>query len=199
MMIKIKDARYAGTVYETLPSLPQVAFVGRSNVGKSSLINTILGRKALVKTSKQPGKTKNINFFQVDMVDLPSIYMVDLPGYGYAKVHHGMKSAWDELATRYFQDNKDLKLLMVLIDIRRNPESEEFLIIDLARKASIKPLLIATKADKLTYSGRIKRKKEIQASSGIEPLLASAHNKLGMDEIWERIIRETAGGLPEYP
>ncbi len=190
MMIKIRDAKYAGTVYNTLPSLPQIAFAGRSNVGKSSLINALLGRKALVKTSKQPGKTKNINFFQVDIVEHPSLYMVDLPGYGYAKVHRDMKSAWDELASRYFQGNKDLKILMVLIDIRRELEQEELLVLDLARKASIKPMLIATKADKLTYSGRIKRIGEITRASGIEPIPASAQTKLGMNEIWERIFQE---------
>ncbi len=190
MMVKIRDAKYAGTVYNTLPSLPQIAFAGRSNVGKSSLINALLGRKTLVKMSKQPGKTKNINFFQVDIVECPSLYMVDLPGYGYAKVHRDMKSAWDELASRYFQNNRDLKILMVLLDIRRDLGPEELIVLDLARKASIKPLLIATKADKLTYSGRIKRIKEIRQATGIEPIPASAHTKLGMNDIWERILQE---------
>lgn len=191
MIVKIRDARYAGTIYEKLPSLPQIAFAGRSNVGKSSLINALLGRRSLVKTSKQPGKTRNINFFEVDLVDHPSIYMVDLPGYGYARVPQGMKSAWDELAAKYFQDNRDLKLLILLIDIRRNPGQEEGMILDLARKASIKPVIIATKADKLSYSGRIKRLKEIKEAWGIEPIPASSHTKLGIDEIWEQIIRET--------
>ncbi|MRR37194.1 YihA family ribosome biogenesis GTP-binding protein, partial [bacterium] len=184
MIPKIMDARYAGTVYNELERLPQVAFAGRSNVGKSSLINTLLNRRTLVKTSKQPGKTRNINFFQVDMVDHPSIYMVDLPGYGYARVHHTMKSAWEELAERYFHENRDLKILMVLIDIRRDLESDEYLIIDLARKASITPLLVATKADKLNFSSRQKRIKDIIKASGMEPIPASSHNRLGMDEIW---------------
>ncbi len=191
MIPKIRDARYAGTVYNDLERLPQVAFAGRSNVGKSSLINTLLNRRTLVKTSKQPGKTRNINFFQVDMVDHPSIYMVDLPGYGYARVHHTMKSAWEELAERYFHENRDLKLLMVLIDIRRDLESDEYLIIDLARKASITPILVATKADKLNSSSRQKRIREISLASGIEPMPASSHSRLGMDEIWDIILRET--------
>ena len=192
MIPKIRDARYAGTVYNELERLPQVAFAGRSNVGKSSLINTLLNRRTLVKTSKQPGKTRNINYFRVDMVDHQTIYMVDLPGYGYARVHHSMKSAWEELAERYFHENRDLKLLMVLIDIRRDLESDEYLIIDLARKASIMPLLVATKADKLNYGDRQKRIREIARASGMEPLPASSHNRLGMDEIWQHILRETA-------
>jgi ribosome biogenesis GTP-binding protein YsxC/EngB len=194
MIPKIKDAQYAGTVYNELERLPQVAFAGRSNVGKSSLINALLNRKALVKTSKQPGKTKNINFFRVDMVDLPSIYMVDLPGYGYARVPLGMKTAWDELASRYFQGNRDLKLLLVLVDIRREMESEEFLIFDLARNAGITVLVVATKSDKLSYSARLKRAKEIRDASGIEPVQASAHSKLGLEEIWGRIVQETGAG-----
>ena len=192
MTVKIRDSRYAGTIYEKLPSLPQVAFAGRSNVGKSSLINALLGRRSLVKTSKQPGKTRNINFFQVDLVDHPSIYMVDLPGYGYARVPQGMKSAWDELASRYFQGNPDLKLLMVLMDIRRNPGQEEAMILELAWKASIRTAVVATKADKLSFSSRMKRIKEIRDAVGTEPVPASSHTKLGIEELWELIIRETS-------
>ncbi len=193
MIPKIRDAQYAGTVYNTLPSLPQVAFAGRSNVGKSSLINALVNRKALVKTSKQPGKTRNINFFKVDLVGLPSLYLVDLPGYGYARVPLGMKTAWDELASRYFEGNRDLELLMVLVDIRRELESEEFLILDLARNAGVTAAVVATKADKLTFSARGRRLREIREATGIEPVQASAHSKLGIEEIWDRIVRETGG------
>ncbi|HQI00256.1 MAG TPA: ribosome biogenesis GTP-binding protein YihA/YsxC [Deltaproteobacteria bacterium] len=192
MTVKIRDARYAGTVYEKLPSLPQVAFVGRSNVGKSSLINTLLNRRSLVKTSKQPGKTRNINFFEVDLVYHGPIYMVDLPGYGYARVPQGMKSAWDELAARYFRGNRDLKLLLVLIDIRRSPGPEEEMLLDLARKDSIETAVIATKADKLSLSARMKRLREIREALSVEPITASSHTRLGIEEIWKRIIDETS-------
>lgn len=192
MTVKLRDARYAGTIYNELPPLPQVAFAGRSNVGKSSLINALLNRKSLVKTSKVPGKTRNVNFFQVDLVDLPSIYMVDLPGYGYAKVPLDMKGEWGRLADRYFDGNRDLKLLMILIDIRRDIGEEESMIVDLARRALITPLFIATKADKLAFSARSGRIREIRAQSGHELIPASAHSKLGMEDIWERIIQETA-------
>lgn len=191
MTPKIKDAQYAGTVYNTLESLPQVAFAGRSNVGKSSLINALLNRKSLVKTSKQPGKTRNINFFRVDMVDVPPIYMVDLPGYGYARVPMGMKTAWDELASRYFEGNRDLKLLLVLVDLRRELESEEYLILELARNAGITALVVATKVDKLTFSARATRVREIRKASGVELVQVSAHAKLGLEELWGRILAAT--------
>ena len=190
MIVKVRDARYAGTIYEKLPRLPQVAFAGRSNVGKSSLINALLNRKSLVKTSKQPGKTKNINFFRVDLVDLPSLYMVDLPGYGYARVPHGMKSAWDGLADRYFRGNGDLKILMVLTDIRRAHGPEELVALNLARASGAKPLIIATKADKLTYSTKVRRVTELAASSGARLIPASVTTREGIDTIWECIISE---------
>ena len=190
MIIRVRCARYAGTIYDDLPRLPQVAFAGRSNAGKSSLINALLNRKSLVKTSKQPGKTRNINFFRVDLVDLPSLYMVDLPGYGYARVPQGMKSAWDELAARYFHGNRDLRLLMVLMDIRRDPGREEFMALDLARACSVRPVIVAAKADKLGTGARARRIREISESSGVPPIPASSATREGMDEIWERIVRE---------
>ncbi|HON38652.1 MAG: ribosome biogenesis GTP-binding protein YihA/YsxC [Desulfomonilia bacterium] len=194
MIVKVRDARYAGTIYESLPRLPQVAFAGRSNVGKSSLINALLNRKSLVKTSKQPGKTRNINFFEVDLVDLPSLYLVDLPGYGYARVPQGMKSAWEKLAARYFRGNEDLRLLMVLLDIRRDPGKEEFMVLDLARSTGARPLIAATKADKLTFSARARRVKEIARLSGAEPIPVSVVSREGVDAIWECILREIAPG-----
>jgi len=197
MIVKVRDARHAGTIYESLPRLPQIAFVGRSNVGKSSLINALLNRKSLVKTSKQPGKTRNINFFQVDLVDLPSLYLVDLPGYGYARVPQGMKSAWDELAARYFRGNQDLRILMVLMDIRRDLGREELMALDLARSTGARPLIATTKADKLTFSARARRVKEVARQSGAEPIPVSAVSREGMDAIWECIVREISPGLPQ--
>jgi len=103
-----------------------------------------------------------------------------------------MKSAWDELAVRYFRDNLDLKLLLVLIDIRRSPGPEEEMLLDLARKDSIETAVIATKADKLPLSARMKRLREIREAVGVEPIPASSHTRLGIEEIWERIVDETS-------
>ena len=122
MRVKIRDASVTGDLPFHAPGLPQFAFAGRSNVGKSSLINTLLDRKSLVRTSKVPGKTRAVNFFQVDMVDLPSICLVDLPGYGYAKAPKGMSKSWNELASQYLSHNEDLKLVMLLVDITEGLE-----------------------------------------------------------------------------
>ncbi len=188
MIVKIKDAQYTGTVYDQLPDLPEFAFAGRSNVGKSSLINALLGRKALVRTSKQPGKTRNINYFRVDLVDLPSLYMVDLPGYGYARVSHDLKDAWDRLASRYFHENRNLRLIILLVDIRRDLKDEEFEVLDLARKAAIPAVLVATKSDKLNFGNKQKRVSEIRRQCAIEPITSSVPTRGGIDTIWQSIM-----------
>ncbi len=192
MNVKIRNAEYVGSVYEDLPELPEVAFAGRSNVGKSSLINALLNRRSLVRTSKQPGKTRNVNYFQIDMVDLPSIYMVDLPGYGYAKVPQGMKDEWGKLAARYFHNNKNLKLLLVLVDIRRDVREEEFMALDLVKETEAKALVIATKADKLKRSQYQKNIARIKKQCGITPLLCSSLDKAGLEQIWDEIVAATA-------
>ena len=188
MIIKIKDARYAGSVYEKLPDLPEIAFAGRSNVGKSSLINLLLNRKSLVRTSKQPGKTRNVNYFAVDLVDLPSIHMVDLPGYGYAKVSLDMKDSWGRLAENYFHENKNLQLIILLVDIRRDLKDEEFMVFDLAKNSGCEILLVATKADKLGRNKQQKRMTEIKKLCGIKPVLSSVLSREGIDTIWQSIV-----------
>lgn len=188
MIIKIKDARYAGSVYEKLPDLPEVAFAGRSNVGKSSLINLLLNRKSLVRTSKQPGKTRNVNYFAVDLVDLPSIHMVDLPGYGYAKVSLDMKDSWGRLAENYFHENKNLQLIILLVDIRRDLKDEEFMVFDLAKNSGCEILLVATKADKLSRNKQQQRMTEIKKLCGIKPVLSSVLSREGIDTIWQSIV-----------
>jgi len=195
MIVKIKDARYAGTLYDSLPALPQVAFAGRSNVGKSSLINAILGRKALVRTSKQPGKTRNVNFFQVDLADHPSIHMVDLPGYGYAKVSAEMRNSWGRLASSYFHENRSLRLVMLLVDIRRDLRDEEFMVLDLAKNSGCASLLIATKADKLGRNRQHQRIAEITRQYGSRPILSSVLSREGIDSIWQAILEH----IPERP
>ncbi|MBN2298415.1 MAG: YihA family ribosome biogenesis GTP-binding protein, partial [Deltaproteobacteria bacterium] len=191
--VKIKDARYAGTMYDQLPGLPQIAFAGRSNVGKSSLINAVLGRKALVRTSKQPGKTRNINFFQVDLAELPSIHMVDLPGYGYAKVCAEMKNSWGGLASRYFHKNANLKLIVLLVDIRRDLKDEEFMVLDLAKSSGCQAMLVATKADKVSRNKQHQRIAEITRQYGSKPILSSVLNREGIDSIWQAILEHIPG------
>lgn len=186
MNVKIRTAEYAGTVYEDLPQLPEVAFAGRSNVGKSTLINSLLGRRGLVRTSKQPGKTRNVNYFRVDAVDAPDFYMVDLPGYGYAKVCHDLKDAWDRLAVRYFSENENLRLLLLLVDIRRDIRNEERLALSLV--APERALILATKADKVNNNERAKRLASLRKQAGVTPLAVSSQAKTGLEDIWERIL-----------
>ena len=149
MIVKIKDARYAGTMYDKLPELPQIAFAGRSNVGKSSLINAVLCRKSLVRTSKQPGKTRNINFFQVDLAEYPSIHMVDLPGYGFAKVSEKMRAHWADLMADYFESRASLRGMFLIVDIRRRLTDFDHQMLAFADSVGLPVHVLLTKADKL--------------------------------------------------
>ncbi len=187
-MLKIRDARYAGTIQSGLEALPEIAVAGRSNVGKSSLINALLNRKNLVQTSKQPGKTRNINYFRVDPVEAPPFYLVDMPGYGYAKVARTMQDEWGKLARHYFTDNQGLKLILLLVDIRRDIRDEERMILDLARGSQAKAALVATKADKVGASERARCLKALEAAAGLKPLASSAEKRWGLEEIWGGIL-----------
>lgn len=193
MKVRVKDARFAGTLYDRIPELPQVAFAGRSNVGKSSLINALLNRKSLVRTSKQPGKTRNVNFFAVDMVDLPPIHMVDLPGYGFARVSQDMKDSWNRLAERYFHQNHNLMLIFLLVDIRRDLKDEEFMVLDLAQQSGCQSMVVATKVDKIGRNSREQRVAQIRKQCGLMPVLSSATTREGIDVLWESIVKHLIG------
>ncbi len=188
MNIKIADTRFVGTAHDSLMPLDEVAFAGRSNVGKSSLINALLKRKRLVKTSKQPGKTRNVNFFRVDLVGLPSLYMVDLPGYGYAKVSKKAREEWAHVINSYLEKTRDLKLVFLLLDIRRDPRDEEFYAVAMAKDIGVPCILVATKADKLSASIRRNRLLAIGRALGIQPVACSALTGMGLDTLWKAIL-----------
>ncbi len=145
------------------PEYPEIAFAGRSNVGKSSLINRLIQRKNLVKTSARPGKTQSLNFFSVD----DSLYLVDLPGYGYAKVPKKMKDSWLRLITGYLETRESLKCVVVIIDLRHALKVIDRQLVDWLRSSGIPHLLIYTKIDKLSANGRQKNAAALDAGLGV--------------------------------
>jgi GTP-binding protein len=162
-------------------SRPQIAFAGKSNVGKSSLINALLHRTNLVKTSATPGKTQLVNFFIIN----DSFYFVDLPGYGYAKVPHAVTDAWAAMIEGYLENSKSLRAVVVLLDSRRKPDERDAVMLDWLRQNGIPAIVVATKADKLNRQETETAKKSIAAGLGLgAPLLTSSTSGLGMKELW---------------
>ena len=164
---------------------PEIAFAGKSNVGKSSLINGLMNRKALARTSAQPGKTQTINFYNIN----DCMYLVDLPGYGYAKVSQTEKEKWGKLIERYLHNSRMLKAVFLLIDIRHAPSANDKMMYDWIVYNGFDPIIIATKLDKLKRSQVQKNVKLIReglklpGSTRVIPF--SAQTKQGREEIWE--------------
>lgn len=163
----------------------EIAFAGKSNVGKSSLINALMNRKALARTSATPGKTQTINFYNVNDV----MYLVDLPGYGYAKVSEAEKAKWGQLIERYLHTSKQLKAVFLLIDIRHEPSANDKMMYDWIIAQGYNPIIIATKLDKLKRSQVQKNikviKEGLQLIPGTVVIPFSAETKQGREEIWE--------------
>ena len=181
----VKFTMSAGTA-EQLPhnDRPEIAFVGRSNVGKSSLMNKVFGRKDLVKVSSKPGKTTTINFFAIGDVDF-----VDLPGYGYAQANENVKAQWGKMIEDYLHKSKQLKLVFLLIDIRHAPSENDRIMYDWIRRNGYDPIIIATKLDKINRSQIQKQIKLIrttlQAGADTQIIPYSAQTKQGREEIYE--------------
>ncbi len=164
------------------PDLPEIAFSGRSNVGKSSLMNRLIKRKNLVKTSAKPGKTQSLNFFLLDN----SLFLVDLPGYGYAKVSKQIQASWQTLITGYLESRENLKCVVVIVDLRHAMKILDLQLVDWLRSMSIPLLLVYTKADKLSANQRSKNSAILDAGFGITAsgrLLFSAKTGMGRDNL----------------
>ena len=167
--------------------LPEIAFLGKSNVGKSSLINTLMQRKSLARTSQAPGKTQTINYYKVN----DSLYFVDLPGYGYAKVSQELRQKWGKMIERYITGSPTLKLICLLVDIRHEPTENDRLMYDWIKYHGYKVLLILTKADKLKRSVLNKHIKMIEKALKVadEDMIVafSSETKQGREEVYEII------------
>jgi ribosome biogenesis GTP-binding protein ysxC len=168
-------------------NFPEIAFAGKSNVGKSSLINALMNRKALARTSSSPGKTQTVNFYRVN----GNLYYVDLPGYGYAKVSEEIKAKWGKMIERYLHTSEQLKAVFLLIDIRHEPSANDKLMYSWVREQGFKPIIIATKLDKINRSQVPKHIKMLKESLNLEKdtkvFPFSALNKQGKEEIIEEI------------
>ena len=175
-------------------SMPEVAFSGKSNVGKSSLINALMNRKNLARTSSQPGKTQTINFYNVN----GSIYFVDLPGYGYAKASESIKAQWGKMIENYLHQSRQLKAVFLLIDIRHKPSENDCIMYDWILGHGFKPIIIATKLDKIKRSQIQKQVKLLRETLGAEKdtriIPFSALTRQGREDIYE-IIEEILQGV----
>ena len=176
--------------------LPEIAFVGRSNVGKSSLINTLVGRKKLAKTSSTPGRTQLINFFTIN----EKVSFVDLPGYGFAKVAQLVKKDWGDMIAAYLRERQSLALVVLILDIRRDPSEDDLSLRDWLENYRIPYLYILTKTDKLSNNQSIARKRAIESSlrvsAGKKPILFSAITQKGKDDIWQ-FMEDHLSSLPK--
>lgn len=200
MIIKSAELETVCGITSTLPEteMPEIAFAGKSNVGKSSLINGLLNRKSLARTSSQPGKTQTINYYNINH----DLYFVDLPGYGYAQVSVEIRAKWGKMVERYLHTSKQLRLVFLLIDIRHEPSENDCIMYDWIVKNGYEPVIIATKLDKIKRSQIQKNLKiirqKIQPVKGTIIIPFSAQTKHGKEEILQLIEDRIAESEPEF-
>lgn len=191
MKIKSVELETVCGITSKLPenTLPEIAFAGKSNVGKSSLINALMNRKSLARTSSQPGKTQTINFYNINK----ELYFVDLPGYGFAKVSAEMREKWGKMIERYLQRSGQLCLVFLLIDIRHDPSANDKLMYDWILANGYRPVIIATKLDKIKRSQIAKHIKAVKTGLQMEQegivIPFSAQTKQGREEIMSLILQ----------
>ncbi|NMB33797.1 MAG: YihA family ribosome biogenesis GTP-binding protein [Clostridium sp.] len=191
--MNISNAEYELTAVkpQQYPSgnIPEITFVGRSNVGKSSLINSMLNRKSLARVAATPGKTRVINFYNIDN----ELYFVDLPGYGYAKVSKREKESWGRMVETYLKTRKQLKLVIMLVDIRHSPTADDRLMHGWLKSIKTPHIIVPTKLDKISRSKLRERildiKKVLELGEDIGVLPFSSQTRQGRDELWREIGR----------
>lgn len=189
MVIKNVSLETVCGITSKLPenTLPEIAFAGKSNVGKSSLINALMNRKSLARTSATPGKTQTINFYNIN----DAMYLVDLPGYGYARVSEKEKIEWGKLIERYLNGSKQLKAVFLLIDIRHDPSANDKMMYQWIVEQGFQPIIIATKLDKIKRSQIQKQVKAVKQGldllQGTVVIPFSSETKQGREELWELV------------
>lgn len=194
MVIKFVNLETVCGITSKIPDneFPEFAFAGKSNVGKSSLINGLMNRKSYARTSAEPGKTQTINYYLINK----SFYFVDLPGYGYAKVSEDTKKKWGKMVENYLNNSKQLRQIFLLIDIRHEPSANDKMMYDWICYQGLKPIIIATKADKIKKSQLEKHLNMIRENLSMPEdgiiMPYSALSKFGRDEIYELLENELA-------
>lgn len=192
MVIKNVNLETVCGITSRLPEnkLPEIAFAGKSNVGKSSLINALMNRKSYARISATPGKTQTINYYNINQ----ELYLVDLPGYGYAKISEQEKQKWGEMVGRYLHSSKQLKAIFLLIDIRHEPSVNDKMMYDWIVSQGYHPIIIATKFDKIKRSQKDKQVKIVRQGLGLpdgtKVIPFSSVTKQGRDELWELVERD---------
>ncbi len=167
--------------------LPEFALAGRSNVGKSSFINRMIGRKALARISSKPGKTQQLNFYNIE----EQLFFVDVPGYGYAKVSKSERAAWGKMIETYFTGREQLKAVCLIVDLRHNPTNDDCMMYDFLKHYNIPVIVVATKADKIPKGKWDKHKKNVKETLQMDandPLIVFSSEKgLGFEQAWQEI------------
>ena len=187
MVIKKVNLDIVIGITSTVPEteLPEVAFAGKSNVGKSSLINALMNRKSYARISSQPGKTQTINYYNIN----DAMYLVDLPGYGYANVSQSVKEKWGKMVERYLKKSTQLKQVFLLIDIRHDPSANDKMMYDWIVANGYRPVIIATKLDMLKRSQIDKHVKAVKTGLGLQPedtiIAVSSETKQNIDKLWQ--------------
>ena len=195
MVIKNVNLETVCGITSVLPknTKPEIAFAGKSNVGKSSLINALMNRKSYARISATPGKTQTINYYSIN----DEMYLVDLPGYGYANVSPAVKAKWGKMIEKYLRKSSQLKQVFLLIDIRHDPSANDKMMYDWIVDQGFNPIIIATKLDKLKRSQVQKQVKAIKTGLKLLPgtvvIPFSAETKQGRDEIWNLVDTEFLG------
>lgn len=185
--MKVKSAEFIKSVYDRsgFPSkkFPEIAFAGRSNVGKSSLLNALMGRRALARTSNTPGRTQCINYYLVNS----ALYLVDLPGYGFAKVSKSVRSGWGKLAGEYIADRQELVLTIQLVDARHAPTDLDLQLYEWLTVNNKPRIVVATKSDKLSYNALLENIAVIRGAMSGSIIASSSIKGKGIEEIWREI------------